>query len=63
MLCEDTGYTYRFDVYTGAQDEYALRHNQIPLPDSAAHLPKPGKVIVSLLTGLMDKGYYLFIVN
>ena len=63
MLCENTGYTYRFDVYTGAQDEYALLHNQIPLPDSAAHLPKPGKVIVSLLTGLMDKGYSLSIDN
>ena len=48
MLCENTSYTYRFDVYTGAQDEYALLHNQIPVPDSAAHLPKPGKVTVSL---------------
>ena len=47
----------------GAQDEYALLHNQIPLPDSAAHLPKPGKVLVSLLTGLMDKGYSLYIDN
>ena len=61
MLCGNTGYTYR--LYTGAQDEYALLHNQIPLPDSAAHLPKPGKVIVSLLTGLMDKGYSLYIDN
>ena len=42
MLCENTGYAYRFDVYTGAQDEYALLHNQIPLPDSTAHLLKQG---------------------
>ena len=33
------------------------------MPDSVAQLPKPGKAIVSLLTGVMDKGYSLYIDN
>ena len=60
-LCEDSGYTYRMQVYTGKdnpdQEIYTV------LPDDTEHLSKTEKIVVHLLMPLLDKGYQLYCDN
>ena len=59
-VCEDSGYTYKFHIYTGKEDP-AFQIQQ-HIPDDAAHLAATEK-IVFMTMNLQNKGYHLFMDN
>ncbi|KAK3756836.1 hypothetical protein RRG08_048882 [Elysia crispata] len=61
LLCDSSGYTYRFRVYAGKDENtIALDEN---LPQSASTLGRSGKEVMHLMLPLLDKGYRLFVDN
>ena len=60
-LCEDSGYTYKFHVYTGKQDPFFNIEQHLP-PD-AQHMSATEKIVIYMLDDLLDKGYRLFMDN
>ena len=61
VLCEDSGYAFRFHVYTGKQDPGFLLENHIP-PD-ALHPTLTERLVVFVTNDMMDQGYHLFMDN
>ena len=61
VLCGESGYTFRFHVYTGKQDPGFLLENHIP-PD-ALHLTRTERLVVFMMNGMMDRGYHLLVDN
>lgn len=61
MLCDSTGYTYRFRVYAGKDESTAAIDRLIP--DDAVSFGRTGKEVVHLMLPLLDKGYRLFVDN
>lgn len=53
MLCEDSGYTYRFKIYTGEENA----------PQHQGALSVSERVVVDLTEPLLEKGYHLYIDN
>ena len=53
--CEDTGYTYKFHIYTGKEDPGFQIEDQIP--PEAAHLTATEKIVVFMMNSLLDQGY------
>ena len=53
MLCEDSGYTYRFKIYTGKDN--------VPPPQGAFSVSE--RVVSDLIEPLLDKGYHLYFDN
>ena len=53
MLCEDSGYIYRFKIYTGKENS----------PQNQGALSVSERVIVDLMEPLVWKGYHLYIDN
>ena len=53
MLCEDSGYTYRFKIYTGKENA----------PQNQGTLSVSERVVVDLMEPLLEKGYHLYIDN
>ena len=53
MLCEDSGYTYRFKIYTG---------KEIVVP-AQQELSLSEKVVADLMQPLLQKGYHLYTDN
>lgn len=60
-LCENTGYTYRFRVYTGKDNPMQAIYCDVP--DDAQELLKTEKIVVHLMEPLLDKGYQLYVDN
>ena len=60
-LCENTGYTYRFRVYTGKDNPMQAIYCDIP--DDAQELSKTEKIVVHLMEPLLDKGYQFYVDN
>lgn len=60
-LCEDTGYTYRFHVYTGKENPNQEIYTV--LPADAQGLAKTEQIVVHLMLPLLDKGYQLYTDN
>lgn len=60
-LCENSGYTYRFRVYTGAQDPGSDINNI--LPNDTADLNQTEKLIVYMMLPLLGQGYSLYVDN
>ena len=60
-VCEDTGYTYKFHIYTGKEDPGFQIEDQIP--PEAAHLTATEKIVVFMMNSLLDQGYQLFMDN
>ena len=61
LLCDSSGYTYRFRVYAGRdKNTVALDDN---LPAAAATLGRSGKEVFHLMLPLLNKGYRLFVDN
>lgn len=61
LVCDRTGYTYRFHVYQGKEDPItSMVHN---LPPDSQHLSITEKVIVWLMGNLLDKGYITYADN
>ena len=60
-MCEDSGYNYKFHIYTGKEDPaiQIQQHN----PDDAAHLTATEKTVVFMTMNLQNKGYRLFMDN
>ena len=59
--CEDTGYTYKFHIYTGKEDPGFQIEDQIP--PEAAHLTATEKIVVFMMSSLLDQEYHLFMDN
>ena len=53
MLCEDSGYTFKFKIYTGKEN----------VPPPAGALSVSERVVADLMEPLLDKGYHLYIDN
>ena len=53
MLCEDSGYTFKFKIYTGREN----------VPPPAGALSVSERVVADLIEPLLDKGYHLYIDN
>ena len=53
MLCEDSGYTFSFKIYTG-------KENVAP---AAQELSVSERVVVDLMQPLINKGYHLYTDN
>ena len=53
MLCEDSGYIYRFKIYTGKENS----------PQNQGALSVSERVVVDLMEPLLEKGYHLYIDN
>ena len=60
-LCENTGYTYRFRVYTGKDNPMQAIYRDVP--DDAKHLSKTETIVVHLMKPLLDNGYQLYTDN
>ena len=60
-LCEKSGYTYKFHIYTGKDDPAFQLASQIP--NDAKHLSMTEKVVVFMMQPLLDKGYHLYMDN
>ena len=58
LLCDSTGYTYRFRVYAGRDESTAAI--DAALPPEAANLGRTGKEVVHLMLPLLNKGHRLF---
>lgn len=61
LLCDSSGYTYRFRIYAG-KDESTEAIDAI-LPDECATFGRPAKEVVYLMLPLLNKGYKLFVDN
>ncbi|XP_035825850.1 piggyBac transposable element-derived protein 4-like [Aplysia californica] len=61
MLCDSSGYTYRFRVYTG-KDENTEAMNEV-LPEGCASMGCSAKEVVHLMLPLLNKGHKLFVDN
>ena len=48
MLCEDSGYIYRFKIYTGKENS----------PQNQGALSVSERVVVDLMEPLLEKGYH-----
>ena len=53
MLYEDSGYTFKFTIYTGKEN----------VPPPAGALSVSERVVADLMEPLLDKGYHLYIDN
>ena len=60
-VCEDSGYTYLFHVFTGKEDPAFKIEDHIPA--EAAHLTATEKIVVFLTRSLLDKGYHVYMDN
>lgn len=60
-LCEDSGYMYRFRVYTGKQDPTTAI--DIALPQECANLSKSEKIVVYLMMPLLGEGRSVWMDN
>ena len=60
-VCERSGYTYRFHIYTGKEDPAFQMERDIP-PD-AGHLSMTEKIVVYMAQPLLGKGYQLYMDN
>lgn len=58
-LCEKSGYTYRFRIYTGKDDPT----NDMTLPEDITNAKKSEKVVLHMMLPLLDKGYHVFMDN
>ena len=54
-VCEDTGYTYKFHIYTGKEDPGFQTEDQIS--PEATHLTATEKNLVFMMSSLLDQGY------
>ena len=60
-VCEDSGYTYKFHIYTGKEDpSFQIQQH---LPPDTAHLTATEKIVVYMTDTLLEKGYHLFMDN
>lgn len=60
-LCESSGYTYRFRVYTGAQDP--AHDIQNVLPSDTVSFNKTEKLTIFMMLPLLNGGYTLYVDN
>ena len=60
-LCEESGYTYRFHIYTGKEDPAFMIQDH--LPPEAAHLTATEKIVVFMTQDILDQGYHVFMDN
>jgi hypothetical protein len=60
-LCETSGYTYRFRIYTGKEDRNQVIAHQVPA--DAAQFSKTEKIVIHLAQPLLDKGYHIYMDN
>lgn len=60
-LCENSGYTYRFRVYTGAED--SVHDIQNVLPGDTVGMNKTEKLTVFMMLPLLNKGHTLYVDN
>jgi len=60
-VCESTGYTYRFRVYTGAQD--SANDIEATLPPEAATMNKTEKLTLYMMLPLLGTGHSLYVDN
>ncbi|XP_070548779.1 piggyBac transposable element-derived protein 4-like [Ptychodera flava] len=60
-LCDKSGYTYRFRVYTGREDN--AQDVTTLLPSNTTNFNKPEKMVVYLLLPLLGKGYSAYMDN
>lgn len=60
-LCESSGYTYRFRIYTGKEDQNPdiARH----VPDDAHDMTVTESIVLDLMLPLLNKGYHLYTDN
>ena len=61
LACEDSGYTYRFKIYTG-KDDPAGDRNRL-LPQEVQNFRKSEKMVLHLLGPLLDQGYNVWMDN
>ena len=61
LVCDSTGYTYRFRVYQGKEDP--ITSMAINLPPDSQHLSMTEKVVVWLMGDLLGKGYICYADN
>lgn len=60
-VCEDSGYTHLFHIYTGKEDPaFQIQEH---LPADAAHLTATEKIVVFMTQSLLDKGYHVYMDN
>ena len=53
ILCKDSGYTFKFKIYTGREN----------VPPPAGALSVSERIVADLIEPLLDRGYHLYIDN
>jgi hypothetical protein len=61
IVAENTGYVYRMKVYTGKDEHSDLVSNDHA--DETAEMTKTDKLVICMMSGLLQKGYKLFVDN
>jgi hypothetical protein len=63
VVAEDTGYVYRIKVYTGKEDQEATIFGNYELSNETEAKTKTDKLVIYMLSGMLNKGYKLFVDN
>ena len=61
ILCEVTGYTYKFRIYAGAQDPAHDITNMIP--EDARQMGKIDQLVIHMMRALLNLGHTLYVDN